>query len=68
MLGRVWGLLLLASAGSFPVATFVAGMLVRHLGPTPMFPITGALLTLSMLFGLSQREFREFGTEDSPAG
>lgn len=43
MLGRVWGLLLLASAGSFPVATFVAGLLVRHLGPTPIFPITGVL-------------------------
>jgi MFS family permease len=68
MLGRVWGLLMLASAGSFPVATFVAGLLVRRLGPTPMFPITGALLALSMLFGLSKREFRESGPEDSPAG
>lgn len=64
MLGRVWGLLTLASVGSFPVATFIAGLLVRHLGPSPVFPISGALLALSMLYGLSQREFRDFGTGD----
>jgi hypothetical protein len=64
MLGRVWGLLTLASVGSFPVATFVAGLLVRHLGPTPVFPISGALLALSMLYGLTQREFRDFGTPE----
>jgi MFS family permease len=61
MLGRVWGLLMLASVGSFPVATFVAGLLVRHLGPTPIFPISGGLLALSMGYGLTQREFRDFG-------
>ena len=61
LLGRVWGLLTLASAGSFPVATFVAGLLARHLGPTPIFPISGALLALSMAYGLTQREFRDFG-------
>jgi MFS family permease len=63
LLGRVWGLLLLASAGSFPVSTFIAGLLTRHLGPTAVFPITGALLALSMLYGLAHREFRAFGTE-----
>jgi MFS family permease len=63
MLGRVWGLLTLAAVGSFPVATFVAGLLVRHLGPTPIFPISGALLALSMAYGLTQREFRDFGIE-----
>jgi MFS family permease len=65
LLGRVWGLLLLASAGSFPVSTFVAGLLTRHFGPTAVFPITGALLALSMAYGLTQREFRAFGTEDA---
>jgi MFS family permease len=61
MLGRVWGLLILASTGSFPVSTFIAGLLTRHLGATPVFPIAGALLALSMLYGLSRREFRDFG-------
>ena len=63
LLGRVWGLLMLASVGSFPVSTFIAGQLVRHLGPTPVFPIAGAVLTLSMLYGLSRREFRDFRGE-----
>jgi MFS family permease len=63
LLGRVWGLLLLCSAGSFPVSAFVAGLLTRHLGPTAVFPITGALLALAMAYGLTQREFRAFGTE-----
>jgi MFS family permease len=63
MLGRVWGLLLLASAGSFPASTFIAGLLTRHLGPTAVFPITGGLLALAMLYGLSQREFRAFGAQ-----
>jgi MFS family permease len=68
MLGRVWGLLMLASVGSFPVATFVAGLLVRHLGPTAIFPISGALLALTMAYGLTQREFRDFGTADKDTG
>jgi MFS family permease len=62
LLGRVWGLLLLAGAGSFPVSTFVAGLLARHLGPVAVFPLTGALLVLAIAFGLTQRKFREFGT------
>ena len=61
MLGRVWGLLILASTGSFPVSTFVAGQLTRRLGPTPIFPIAGALLAVAVFYGLARREFRDFG-------
>jgi MFS family permease len=68
LLGRVWGLLILASAGSFPVSTFIAGLLARHLGPTPVFPISGAVLALAMLFGLSKREFREFDVSSQGTG
>jgi predicted MFS family arabinose efflux permease len=62
MLGRVWGLLILATTVAFPLATFAAGLLTGHLGPTPVFPIAGALLALAILYGLSRREFRDFGT------
>jgi MFS family permease len=62
MLGRVWGLLILATTAAFPLATFAAGLLTGHLGPTPVFPIAGALLALAILYGLSRREFRDFGT------
>jgi MFS family permease len=64
LLGRVWGLLLLCGAGSFPVSSFIAGQLTRHLGPAPVFPIAGALLAVAMAYGLTQREFRDFGTGD----
>jgi MFS family permease len=66
MLGRVMGLVILAGAGSFPVSTAVAGLLTRHLGPSPVFPIAGALLAVAMLAGLTQREFRDFGAPDEP--
>jgi MFS family permease len=62
LLGRVWGVLLLAPVVSFPLSTFAAGVLTRHLGPAPVFPIAGALVALSYLFGLSRREFRELGS------
>jgi hypothetical protein len=65
MLGRVWGLLILASTGAFPVSTFVAGLLTGHLGPTAVFPIAGALLALGIFYGLSRREFRDFGAGQS---
>src|SRR6202020_1726761 len=51
MLGRVWGLLILATTAAFPLATFAAGLLTGHLGPTPVFPIAGALLALAILYG-----------------
>jgi MFS family permease len=61
LLGRVWGVLMLAPAVSFPLSTLVGGVLTRHLGPALVFPIAGALLALSYLYGLSHREFRELG-------
>jgi MFS family permease len=61
LLGRVWGLLLLAGAGGFPVATLLAGLLARHLGPAAVFPAAGVLLALGMLFGLAHPRFRAFG-------
>jgi MFS family permease len=63
MLGRVMGLLMIATAASFPVSTVLAGLLARHLGPTAVFPISGALLAAAMLAGLTQRQWRNFGDE-----
>ncbi len=68
LLGRVMGTLMLCSFGSFPLSVAVSGVLVRHLGPVPFFPVAGGLVAVAMLFGLTQREFRRFGaTEDSVA-
>jgi predicted MFS family arabinose efflux permease len=66
MLGRVMGLVMMASVIAFPVSTAVAGLLTRHLGPSAVFPIAGVLLAVAMLGGLSQREFREFDPAVQP--
>ena len=63
LLGRVWGVLMLAPTVSFPISTLIAGVLTRHLGPIAAFPFAGALLALSYLYGLSHREFRELGNQ-----
>jgi hypothetical protein len=61
MLGRVMGLVMLCAFGTFPLSVAVSGVLVRHLGPAPFFPVAGALVAAAILFGLTQREFRMFG-------
>ena len=60
--GRIMGTVMLCAFGSFPLSVAVSGVLVRHLGPVPFFPVAGAVLALAILYGLSQREFRRFGT------
>jgi hypothetical protein len=62
MLGRVMGVMMLCAFGTYPLSAAVAGVLVRHLGPAPFFPIAGGLIAVAILFGLTQREFREFGS------
>jgi len=47
--------------GQLPIATAIAGMLARHLGPSPVFVISGTLLALAILAGLTQDKFRAFG-------
>jgi predicted MFS family arabinose efflux permease len=62
LIGRIIGVVMLCSFGSFPLSVAVTGLLVRHFGPVPFFPVAGATLALALLYGLSQREFRVFGT------
>ena len=61
MLGRVMGVVMLGSLGSFPLATAIAGMLAHKLGPSPVFVLSGTLLALAIIAGLSQSRFRTFG-------
>jgi MFS family permease len=62
MLGRLMGLLLLTSFGVFPVSVALGAVAVQHFGPAPLFPLAGAALACAVLFGLTQRRWREFGT------
>jgi predicted MFS family arabinose efflux permease len=64
LLGRLMGLVLLASFGTFPVSVALGGLVVRDFGPSPFFPLTGAVLALAVLAGLTQRSWRAFGMRD----
>jgi hypothetical protein len=64
LLGRVMSVVMLAGLGSFPLSVAVSGVLVRHLGPPPFFPVAGAVVAVAILGALSQAEFRDFGTAD----
>ena len=67
LLGRVMGVVMLASMGTFPVSVAAAGFLVRAFGPVPFFPVAGAVLAVAILGALIQREVREFGVTAAPA-
>jgi MFS family permease len=63
LLGRIMGVMMLASMGTFPISVALSGVLVRILGPIPFFPVAGAVLAVAILGALSQREIRDFGTD-----
>ena len=62
MLGRVLSMIMLCSYGAFPLSVVLAGVVIRHVGITPFFPIAGTFLVLSIIGGNTQRAFREFGS------
>jgi MFS family permease len=64
LLGRVMSVVMLAGFGSFPLSVAVSGVLVRHLGPSPFFPVAAAFVAVAILGAFSQREFRDFGTAE----
>lgn len=61
LLGRVLSMIMLCTAGTFPLSVAVTGVLVRHIGTTPFFPIAGIFLVVAVLGGNTQRAFRDFG-------
>ena len=63
LLGRLSGLMMLSSLGVFPISVALAALFVRHLGPASFFVFAAAALAVAILAGLSQRTWREFGTD-----
>jgi hypothetical protein len=59
LLGRVMGLLMFGSLGTYPISVAVVGALSNQFGPAILFPFSGLLLALVMLFGMTQRVARE---------
>jgi hypothetical protein len=66
LLGRLMGLILLASFGIFPVSALLAGVVVHDFGPTPFFPAAAAILATAVVAGLTQRRWRELGAAIAP--
>jgi MFS family permease len=66
LLGRVMSIVMLSAMGSFPLSVAVSGVLIRHVGTTPFFPIAGAVLVVAVLGALTQREFRTLGEAGRP--
>jgi hypothetical protein len=67
ILGRVLSMIMLCSAGTFPLSVAVTGVLIRHVGTTPFFPIAGIFLAVAVLGGNTQRAFRAFGRQPAPS-
>jgi MFS family permease len=61
LMGRLMGLLLLASFGIFPVSVLLGGLTVRTFGPAAFFPLASAILALAVGAGLTTRRWRAFG-------
>lgn len=57
--GRVMGLLMFAAFGTYPVSVALGGVLTNQLGPTILFPLSGLMLFLAILFGITQKELRD---------
>lgn len=65
LLGRLSGLLMLASYGVFPISVIAAGFVVHARGPASFFYLAAGLLALAVAGGLTQRTWRRFGVEGS---
>jgi MFS family permease len=59
LMGRVMGLLMFSSFGLYPLSVAMAGVLSNQFNPAILFPITGLVLGLVMLFGMTQRALRD---------
>jgi predicted MFS family arabinose efflux permease len=58
LIGRIMGAFMFANFGLYPISVAVGGVVVDQLGPAILFPITGGILFLAILYGLFQPELR----------
>jgi hypothetical protein len=67
LLGRLMGLLMLASLGVFPISVLLSGAVVHTWGPASFFPFAGGVIALAVLAAVTQRRWREFGATTADA-
>lgn len=59
LMGRIMGLLMFGSFGMYPLSVALAGVLSNQFGPAILFPFSGLVLGLLMLFGMTQKALRK---------
>jgi hypothetical protein len=59
LMGRIMGILMFASFGTYPLSVALAGVLTTRFGPQILFPYSGLVLALAILYGITQRALRE---------
>jgi hypothetical protein len=52
----------MCTLGAYPASVALTGILVHHVGAALFFPIAGAVTGAAFLGGLTQREYRDFGS------
>jgi predicted MFS family arabinose efflux permease len=61
VLGRASGALTLGIFGVYPLSVALAAVFTRDLGPSAFFLFSAIALTAAIVFGLTQRAWRDFG-------
>jgi MFS family permease len=60
LLGRLTGVLMLASVGMMPLSTLIAGLVIGLTGPTAYFPLDAAALAIAAIAQLTSPTWRRF--------
>lgn len=59
LMGRIWGVVMFATFGLYPISVTLGGFVTDRYGPIVMFLATGITLIVAAVIGLLQREIRE---------
>jgi MFS family permease len=63
VLGRIMGIVMVASAAAFPVSVALTSALVRSVGTGVVFPLAAVISAVAIVVGLSRPSFRSFAEE-----
>jgi MFS family permease len=66
LLGRVTGMLMLASIGMLPVSVLLAGVLIHLVGPAAYFPLDAGTVLIAAIVQLSSPTWRRFDPQHAP--
>jgi MFS family permease len=67
LIGRVTGLIMLASIGMLPVSVLLAGVVIGLTGPAAYFPLAAAAVLIAATVQLSSPTWRRFDPQNAPS-